>query len=120
MTSVPLRRRLAAFLIDGLISYLTASAITGNRLQWPLSEGQGPWPLISYFVEVSFLTGLLGYSIGKKVAGFKIINREGKPIGLIRAVIRTAMVFLLIPPLVTNSDGRGLHDLAVDSKPELA
>jgi uncharacterized RDD family membrane protein YckC len=26
------------------------------------------------------------------------------------AVPRTALVFLIVPPLVVNADGRGLHD----------
>jgi hypothetical protein len=29
--------------------------------------------------------------------------------------VRTFLIVLVIPPLVFNRDGRGLHDLAVDS-----
>nr|MDQ3826417.1 RDD family protein [Actinomycetota bacterium] len=37
---------------------------------------------------------------------------DGRRAGFAAAVIRTVLLCLLIPPVVYNTDGRGLHDRA--------
>ncbi|MBA2444971.1 MAG: RDD family protein, partial [Nocardioidaceae bacterium] len=39
----------------------------------------------------------------------------GEPLDIFRTLLRTALICLVIPPLVYNRDQQGLHDLAVDS-----
>ena len=39
--------------------------------------------------------------------------RPQRPVNVLQAFVRTALVCLVIPPLVFNRDQRGLHDLAV-------
>ena len=69
-----------------------------------------------FVAEVSILLGLLGFSIGKRVMGLRVINSDGNPIGLWRAGLRTALLTLVLPALVMTEDKRGLHDLAAGSK----
>ena len=44
-----------------------------------------------------------------------MVRLDGKPVNLLQALGRTALICLVIPPLVFNRDNRGLHDLAVNS-----
>lgn len=73
-------------------------------------------PLLVFWLQVSVLVGFLGYSIGKRLLGLRVINAEGAPIGLLRAMLRTALLCLVIPAVLMTDDKRGLHDLAAGSK----
>ncbi len=114
MTAASWPRRIGAIFIDWFIALLSAAAVTGTSIADP--EGAGPWwPLLMFVIEVGLLTGLLGYSIGKRCTGIKVVNRSGGSIGLWRALLRAFLVILVIPPLVNTSDRRGLQDLAAGS-----
>lgn len=114
VTAASWPRRIGALFIDWFIALLSAAAVTGTSVADP--EGAGPWwPLLMYVVEVGLLTGLLGYSIGKRCTGIKVINTGGGSIGLARALLRSFLVVLVIPPLVNTPDRRGLQDLAAGS-----
>ena len=110
-----LLRRIAALSIDWFIALATAAALTGTPM---FREGRvNEWiPLLVFWLQVSVLVGFLGYSIGKRLLGMRVINAEGAPIGLLRAMVRTALLCLVIPAILMTEDKRGLHDLAVGSK----
>ena len=85
-------RRLGALLIDWVIAALSAVAIAGvSYPPAPLDKDPSQtFIIIGFFVlEVGVLTGLLGRSIGKRLLGMKIENRDGEPIGVPRALLRT-------------------------------
>ena len=110
-----LGRRLAALTIDWFIALGTAAAIT--RTPVFTEDRVNEWvPLVVFFVEVALLVGLLGFSIGKRIVGLRVINTNGDPIGLVRAGIRTALLCLVVPAIIMTEDKRGLHDLAAGSK----
>jgi len=112
--TVPFPRRLGALFIDWVIAALTTAALLRTSLAGP--DASEPFvPLLVFFVEVSLLTGLTGTTIGKRLFGLKVAGPDGRPIGLLRAIVRTALVCVVIPPLVQNADHRGLHDLAAGS-----
>lgn len=114
MTIAGWPRRIGALFIDWFIAVLSAAAITGNPIGG--SGDSSPfWPLGVFFVEVSLMTGLLGYSIGKRALGVKVIREDGSPIGFPRAVLRTALLCLVFPALINTEQQRGLHDLAAGS-----
>ena len=69
-----------------------------------------------FIVEVAILVGLTGFSIGKRIMGLRLINPDGRPIGVLRALLRTVLLSLVIPAIVMTDDKRGLHDLAAGSK----
>ncbi|MDN5854314.1 MAG: RDD family protein [Actinomycetia bacterium] len=106
-------RRIIALFIDWFVALLTVSAIAGT----PIWQGEANpfWPLLAFFVEVSILTGLLGYSIGHRLTGVRIVRVDGGPLDPLRATLRTALICLMIPPLINDERGRGLHDRAVGS-----
>ena len=112
-------RRLGALLIDWVIAALSAVAIAGvSYPPAPLDKDPSQtFIIIGFFVlEVGVLTGLLGRSIGKRLLGMKIENRDGEPIGVPRALLRTLLMVLVLPAIVMTDDKRGMHDLAAGSR----
>jgi uncharacterized RDD family membrane protein YckC len=113
--TVSLGRRLGALFIDWIIAALSGVAVAG--VSYPPKDPMQNLIITGIFVlEVSVLTGLLGYSIGKRIFGLKVENPDGRPIGVARALLRTALVCLVIPAIVMTDDKRGLHDLAAGSR----
>ena len=82
-----------------------------------LLAGEPLATLAVFGVSTVILVGLLGHTIGHRVAGLRVV-RAGhdddvvRPPGLPRAVLRTALVCLVIPALIWERGGRGLHDVA--------
>lgn len=107
-------RRILALFIDWFVALLSVSAITGAPL-WGGGGNNPWWNLLAFFVEVAILTALLGYSIGQRIAGVRIVRVDGGPLDPWRAVVRTALICVIVPPLVNDEHQRGLHDRAVGS-----
>ena len=109
-----LRRGLALFL-DWVASSLVAGGFFGY--EWfGETAGQQGWvamsPILVLLVEASVLTALLGGSFGQLVLRIVVVRIDGRPVNLLQALGRTALICLVIPPLIFNRDNRGLHDLA--------
>jgi len=112
-------RRLGSLLIDWIVAALSAVALAGvNYPPAPIDEDPSQtFIIIGFFiVEVGVLTGLVGRSIGKRLLGMKIENPDGRPIGVPRALLRTALLCLVLPAIVMTDDKRGIHDLAAGSR----
>ena len=56
--------------------------------------------------------GIAGRTVGHAVAGLRVALLDRRRAGFGAAVIRTVLLCLVIPPVVYNADGRGLHDRA--------
>jgi hypothetical protein len=104
-------RRAVALLVDWLASYVIALALLGG-----LSDSAAGSFLTMgiFFLEVTMLTWLTGASFGQRLLGLRVGGRT-RPLGLLGSGLRTALICLVIPPLIWDADGRGLHDRAVDS-----
>ncbi|ETW25900.1 RDD family protein [Mycobacterium gastri] len=105
----PMGRRLAALCIDWLVAY-------GLAL---LGLGVGAWSqtmLSSMVLVIWLLLGviavrLFGFTPGQLLLGLVVVTVDGRlPVGVGRLVARGLLIALVIPPLFTDSDGRGLHD----------
>ena len=74
------------------------------------------WTLLIFFLQVAIMTALTGASAGQRLRGIRIIDvntlQNIAPLG---ALIRTFLIMLVIPAVVQNKEGRGLHDLATKS-----
>jgi uncharacterized RDD family membrane protein YckC len=66
-------------------------------------------------VEATLFTALAGGSFGQLALRIVVARLDGRPINLLQALLRTALICLVIPPLVFNRDNRGLHDLVVNT-----
>ena len=103
-----------ALVIDWVLSMLAASAFYGQDV-WG-GGGYAQWAPLSFFaLEVTVLTALLGGSAGQLMVGVRVRRLDGSVLDPIRALGRTLLICLVIPPVIYNPDQRGLHDLAVDS-----
>ena len=98
-------RRIGALFIDWLLCSVIAFAAFHSRL----------WTIAVFAAEVYLLTALTGFTVGKRLFGIRVVRLDGKPVGLLWALIRTFLLLTVIPPLVTDSDLRGLHDQAANT-----
>ena len=101
-------RRLVALLIDWVLCLIIARAF--------LHGASAPVLTLAIFgAEVYVLTALTGFTVGKRVAGIRVARLDGKPVGLLWALVRTLLLLTVIPPLVSDRDLRGLHDRAANT-----
>jgi uncharacterized RDD family membrane protein YckC len=68
------------------------------------------WSTPIFALEVLVLTTFLGASAGQFLVGLRVVRLDGRPPGLLRALLRTLLLLLLIPVVIWDRDGRGLHD----------
>jgi len=94
-------RRLAALAID-----LACAAVIGLAF-----FDYSPWAtnIIFALMQIVFIP-MIGGSPGHRVMGMYLVRSTGGWVGVWRPIIRTALLFLVIPAVVTDDDNRGLHD----------
>lgn len=102
----PVGRRLAAIMIDWAIAYGVAYLLVGDRL---LRNGQ--FAALSV-LAVFYLVGLSisGSTLGMAALGMRVTSDQGGRASLYSVGMRTVLLFLVIPAVVWDADGRGLHD----------
>ena len=75
-------------------------------------HGWKAWMVLTvYFVQKALLTALTGSSFGQLVSRIGVTRVDGRPIGAVRAIVRSALVCLVLPAAVIGPDRRGLDDL---------
>ena len=105
--------RFAALFVDLLVGALIGGLINSllvepDFLQRTLSTNG------AFALQVILLQALTGQSLGMRLIGIRVARVDapaGVP-GFLPAAIRTALLFLAIPAVVLDRDGRGLHDKA--------
>jgi uncharacterized RDD family membrane protein YckC len=97
-------RRLVALVVDWIVALLVAG--------WLLrSAGLGQFaPLLVLLVENVLLVGTAGATLGHRLLGMRVETVQGRAPGLVKALVRSVLLCLAIPPLVWDADQRGLHD----------
>ncbi|GIG27457.1 RDD family protein [Cellulomonas marina] len=118
-----LGRRLAALAVDWLACLLVSAAFfpsaaaTGLALQ----RGEPLATLAVFAVENVLLVGTLGTTLGHRLLGLRVVPAPERAsaasgpvagVGLLRALVRTVLLCLVVPAVVRDGDGRGLHDTA--------
>jgi hypothetical protein len=98
-------RRILALFIDWLLSMLIAYWLTKSQY----------WTIVVFAVEVYILTALGGITVGKRLVGIRTVRIGGGPVGFGWALVRTAILLTVVPPLLTDRDLRGLHDRAANT-----
>ena len=106
-------RRVIALMIDWLLANLAAFAIVRDYQIWqqPL-DGLDLLPLAMFVLQAWLLTAWAAGTIGQRMLGIAVVRLEPRPVGLGRGLLRTVLILLLVPPVVVDEDGRGLHDKA--------
>lgn len=105
--------RLLALLLDWAAANAAAFALVRDTDMWSARSGLQWVPLVVWFLEVWLLTALTGASLGQRLLRLAVLRLDCRPVGLWRALVRTGLIAAVVPPLVFDRDGRGLHDLVV-------
>ena len=102
-------RRAGQFTIDALASAVVTGLVTAPEL--PRN-----WSLLTFGVLTVVFLVLTGQTPGMRLLGMRLAHpQQGRRLALWRAVVRTALLVLLVPALVVDGDGRGLHDRLTDT-----
>jgi uncharacterized RDD family membrane protein YckC len=109
-------RRIIALLVDWFASTLVVVVVLGPA-GWSENPGSGFYTLLVFALESTVLTAVAGGSFGKLATRLRVVRNDGsgRPVDLLRSLLRQVLVCLVIPPLVFRPDGRGLHDLVAGS-----
>lgn len=106
-------RRILALVIDWLASSLVSFLVLGAHRY---GEGGSGWvTLLIYLAESAVGTALAGASFGQLLTRIRVLRTNGRPVSLLLAFARSALICLVVPPLIFKPDGRGLHDLWTDT-----
>lgn len=100
--------RVGAFVIDIVLSALVA---------WWFTAPEAPrnTSLVVWAVMTVVTVALFGITPGQAALGLRVVpmdrdrDRVRSFVGL-WAIPRTVLIFLIVPPLVLDANGRGLHD----------
>lgn len=99
-------RRFGALVIDWLVCLLIASALLSDGT----SQSTGNWALAVFGVMTFLTVGTVGFTPGKRLLKLRVIAMNGDRLTVPRVFLRTVLLLLVIPPLVWDLDGRGVHD----------
>lgn len=101
-------RRLVALVIDWTACLLIARTLLPY-------EGSFV-PLAVFAAEQVVLVGTIGFSLGHRLLGLRVERPGGGPAGPVAALVRTALLLLVIPAVLTDGEGVGLHDRAAGTR----
>lgn len=107
-----LGRRVAAIAVD----WAASLAITSLFLPIGGSLDSSLLTLLIFYVEVTVLTWLMGASFGQVLLRLRVQRMDGERLSLWRVAVRSLLICLVVPAVVFDADGRGLHDRLVDSR----
>jgi len=101
-------RRLAALVVDWLIAYgLAALGVTVGLFSHAVLSTA---VLVVWFAIGVVAVRLFGFTPGQFALGVMVVSVDRRHVGIGRGAARGLLIALVIPPLFTDSDGRGLHD----------
>ncbi len=101
----PLGRRVLALMIDWLVCLLISNLAFGGHAMATLAV---------FAVENVLLVSTLGYTLGHRILGLQVrgLAGPGQMVGFVRGATRAVLLCLVLPAVVWDSDGRGMHDRA--------
>jgi uncharacterized RDD family membrane protein YckC len=106
-------RRLAALTVDWLLAYFTAGLFAGPD---PLGSSNLQWIVLGvWFVLTAVAVAAFGITPGMAVLGIRVASLDSTVVGVPRALLRTALIALVIPALARDADGRGWQDRAANT-----
>ncbi|MBC2681193.1 RDD family protein [Corynebacterium anserum] len=107
----PLFPRMAALLLDWLLCWGIAFFITRMTDWW----GDVATVTMMVFIVVRTLTvWLFAQTPGHAIVGIGVVRLDdhSRRVGFGRAFFRTVLTVFLFPPVIQDTDGRGMHDRA--------
>lgn len=113
--TAPWGRRILALFVDWVACLAVVEGLVAAGVLAGNPNGLGTLAL--FVVESALFTAVAGGSFGKFASRLRVVRHggAGQPVSLLRALVRSVLVALLVPPLLTF-DGRGLHDVAAGTR----
>ncbi len=108
-----LLRRVAAVIIDWLLCQLIAIGLLGVDV--PAQGASAFVPLAVFALENLVLVTLVGSTVGHRLLGLQVWQVRPGSFPL-QVLVRTALLCLFVPAVLSGKDGRGLHDLAAGTR----
>jgi len=110
-------RRVLALVVDWVASTLVVVLAIGPA-GWLEDRASGFYVMGVFAAQSTVLTAVAGGSFGKLATRLRVVREDGsgRPVDLLRSLLRAVLVCLVVPPLVFRPDGRGLHDMAAGSR----
>jgi uncharacterized RDD family membrane protein YckC len=97
-----------AFLVDAIASALIAGLFVAGL--------PGNWSLLVFAIVTVGTLIVFGQTPGMRLLGLRLAHPSpGARLAPWRAVVRTGLLILLVPALIVDADGRGLHDRLTDT-----
>lgn len=104
--------RVSALVIDWGASMAVAVGAFGSGV-FEAGNWRSWLVLTVFFSQKALLTALMGSSFGQLITGVGVALADGNPVGWWRAIVRAALVSVVLPAVVIGPDRRGLDDLAL-------
>jgi uncharacterized RDD family membrane protein YckC len=115
-----LGRRVAALAIDWVACLAIAAAFfpAAGASGFFLSQGDPMATLGIFALENVLLVGTVGNTLGHRILGLQVrragvppvTDAPAMPPNVLLALVRTVLLCLVVPAVVWDADGRGLHD----------
>lgn len=99
-------RRAVALVIDWFLAL---------GVSWLAFDGDAIATLLVFAAMHVIGLTLLATTVGKAVCRIQVVRVGGRPAGLPRILLRTALLCLVLPAVVVGPDGRGMHDKLADT-----
>ncbi|GAA2144450.1 RDD family protein [Kitasatospora kazusensis] len=102
-------RRIGALCVDGWLCSLVAYGMIAHGNQ----SSANLWSTPLFYTVTVLLLATTGTTVGKRLFGMRVVRLGGGRASIPQVLLRTLMLCLVVPALVWDRDGRGLHDKAV-------
>ena len=99
-------RRFGALAVDWGLCLLVANGLITDSY----NRAAQVWAPLILFTLIVLTVGSLGFTPGKRLFGLRVVAVNTGRVNPLRALLRTVLLFLAIPALIWDRDGRGLHD----------
>lgn len=105
-----LGRRSAALVLDWLMSMGIGALIINVA---SLDQSLSTFTLLVWFVLGVGAVSIFSFTPGQMIAGIQVARVDApERVGFVRAFVRTFFLIFVFPALISDHDGRGMHDRA--------
>lgn len=108
-------KRILALIFDWVAAILVVQVIPNGPDYG--TQSNSLLTLLVFAIEVTLFTWMMGSSFGQRIVGIRVrdLVKDSNPT-LVQSLIRTLLIVLLVPPLLADAEGRGLHDRITKTK----